>query len=349
VAEKLRRRLRARALAGIAGAAGRLPHAAVESALAALAPLARFSSFETMTQKNLELALGAEVPLAGRQRIAREVRQHTARLVADWVRLARSSPPSDDSAAHVPHGADRGAWIEARVELDASVAHLEAELAKGRGALVVTAHLGNWELLAARVRRAGYRGVVVGYRRPNDSSAAWLASMRRAYGVETLAQQENPREILRALDRGLVVGLLADLEVRRLDGEFLPFFGVPALTMTAPAAIARARGSPLLPARCVFDAPSNRYRLAFDAPLELDRSLERRAATLDLTERLNRTFEAWIRAAPGQWAWHQPRWRTRPGDHAPIPFHGRREQARRERESPPTLRDPARSSIFTKR
>lgn len=347
MAEKLRRRVRAKLFASIADMAGRMPPRLVESALATLAPLARYSSFERTTHENLELALGASTTRDQRDEIAREVRRHTARLVTDWFRLARSSPPRDGHDSSHETRTDRGAWIEQRVELDASVARLDAELAKGRGALVVTAHLGNWELLAARLRRAGHRGVVVGYRRPNDPSAAWLASMRRAYGVETLAQQDHPRELLRALDRGLVVGLLADLEVRRIDGEFLPFFGVPALTMTAPAAIARARRSPLLPARCVFDAQSRRYRLTFDAPLELDRTLERHAATLDLTARLNRAFEAWIRAAPGQWAWHQPRWRTRPGDHEPIPFHARREQARRARES--SSHDPAGSTIFTKR
>jgi KDO2-lipid IV(A) lauroyltransferase len=306
--EKLRRRIRARALGGLTHAAGVVPQPLFHGALAALAPLAGFTRFEALTRANLELALGDTTSPADRARIARGVRRHCARQFAEWVHLARGAPPDSE----------RGRWIEDLVELDATVAVLDEELRRGRGALVVTAHLGNWELLAARLRRAGHPGAVVGYARPNDSTSRWFEGLRRGYGVETIAQSQNPRAILRALDAGLVVGLLADLEVRRLDGEFLPFFGRPALTMTAPAALARAAGTRLLPARCVFERASGRYRLAFDAPLAPDLSLDRRARTSDLSGRLNRVFESWIRAAPEQWSWHQPRWRTQPGT-PPVP------------------------------
>jgi KDO2-lipid IV(A) lauroyltransferase len=108
------------------------------------------------------------------------------------------------------------------------------------------------------------------------------------------------------------LGLVTDLEVRRLHGEFVPFLGLPALTLSAPAALARAAGVPLLPAVCVFDARAGRWRLSFEAPLELDRELERGAARTELLARQNAVFGGWIRAHPEQWAWHQPRWRTRP-------------------------------------
>jgi KDO2-lipid IV(A) lauroyltransferase len=300
--------VRARALDLITHAAGFVPHAAFHGALSAVSPLAAWTRFERTTRSNLELALSGTTSEAERARIARGVRLHSARLFAEWVRLARGAPP--DSL--------RGRWIEDQVEVDPSVAILDQELARGRGALVVTAHIGNWELLAARLRRAGHRGGVVGFTRPNDSSARWLVEMRRAYGVETIAQDENPRAILRTLHAGGVVGLLCDLEVRRLDGEFVPFFGRPALTMTAPAALARAARIPLVPARCVLDARTGRYRLAFDPPLALEERLDRRERITALLSRLNGTFERWIRADPAQWAWHQPRWRTQPA-HSPLP------------------------------
>ncbi len=302
--EKLRRRVRARALDAITHAAGFVPHTAFRGALAAVSPLAAWTRFERTTRANLDRALSDTTSARERARIARDVRLHSARIFSEWVRLARGAPP----------GSPRGRWIEDQVEVDPSVAILQRELARGRGALVVTAHIGNWELLAARLRRAGHQGAVVGFRRPNDSSARWLVDMRRAYGVETIAQDESPRAILRTLSAGGVVGLLCDLEVRRLDGEFVPFFGRPALTMTAPAALARAARIPLVPARCVLDARTGRYRLVFDAPLALDEELDRRGRITDLLSRLNRGFERWIRADPAQWAWHQPRWRTQPGD-----------------------------------
>ena len=292
----LRRELRARALRTLVRAGVLVPTPIVRGVLSAASPLAGFSRYERRTLANLELALGTETDEPRRRRIARGVRLHAARIFPEWLRLARGGS---------------GDWIDRAVELDPSIEILRSEVARGRGVLVVTAHLGNWELLCARLRRLGLDGAVVGYERAGDPSSAWLAEVRRAYGVATLPQRTSAREVLRVLQRGLVVGLLADLEARAIDGEFLPFFGVPALTMTAPAALARAAGLPLLPARCVV-GPDGRYRLSVEPPLGLDPALGRREATIDLAERLNGVFERWIRENPEQWAWHQPRWRTRP-------------------------------------
>ncbi|MFN0009203.1 MAG: lysophospholipid acyltransferase family protein [Planctomycetota bacterium] len=291
-----RRELRARLLRALVRAGTLVPAPAVRGVLSAASPLARFTRYERLTAGNLELALGGETTPEQRRRIARGVRHHSARIFSEWLKLAR--------------GGD-GAWIDRAVELDPSVAVLRRELDCGRGALVVTAHLGNWELLCARLRRLGLEGAVIGYERAGDPSSAWLAQMRRAYGVETLPQATSAREVLRVLQGGRVVGLLADLEDRRIDGEFLPFFGVPALTMTAPAALARSARIPLLPLRCVV-VPGGRYRISAEEPLFLAPSLPRREATAELAGRLNRVFERWIREAPEQWAWHQARWRTRP-------------------------------------
>jgi len=302
-----RRELRARALRALVRAGVLVPAPLVRGLLTAASPLAGFTRYERRTAANLELALGAETSASQRRRIARGVRLHAARIFPEWLKLAR--------------GGD-GAWIDRVVALDPSIATLRRELDRGRGVIVVTAHLGNWELLCARLRRLGLEGAVVGYERPGDPSSAWLAGMRRAYGVETLPQNTSARGILRVLQRGGVVGLLADLEARTIDGEFLPFFGVPALTMTAPAALARAAGIPLVPARCIV-VPGGGYRLSVEEPLALDSALPRREATTDLAGRLNIVFERWIRESPEQWSWHQSRWRTRPdGDRRGFPKDG---------------------------
>jgi KDO2-lipid IV(A) lauroyltransferase len=296
VAEKLRRRVRARFFAALSATAGRLPPDWLYLPLVALSPLARFTRYERMTHANLDQALGADTTPLERRRIARGVRRHAARLCAEWIALSGSG--------------GRGEWIDRAVELDPSYAILERELARGRGALIVTAHIGNWELLCTRLARLGLKGAVVGFERTADPSGRWLSDARGAHGVVTLSQNAPARAVLRVLARGEVVGLLADLEARRISGEFLPFMGRSALTMTAPASLARAAGVPLIPVACVREG--GRYRLKVDDPLHLDPTLARREATLDLSARLNRVFERWIRTWPDQWAWHQPRWRTQP-------------------------------------
>lgn len=312
--DPLRRRVRAKFLRALASTADKLPTSVVRAGLWPLACAARFSKFETLALDNLRIAYGDELTLAQRRTIAAGTRHHTRELIAHWLKLARSQAPEVGAG---------GAWIDDLVELDPSVERIDAELAKGRGCIIVTAHLGDWELLCARLRRRGYPGAVIGLKKRRDPASDWLIDMRRAYGVTTLPQDTSPRELLRVLQSGGTLGLLSDLEVRRLDGEFIPFFGRAALTMTAPAALARAHRVPLIPVRCIKPPGSTRYRLTVDEPLELDRELDRKAATIELMARVNRRFEAWIRETPEQWAWHQARWRSLPGDLESKPLRAR--------------------------
>lgn len=324
MAEPLRRRVRARVLRALTGAAGFLPEGILGVGLDTVARLASRSSFQRTILANLERALGSETDASERERIAQGVRLHSARLFREWIALARSAPPAGtDPKAIGPHTR----WIDERVTLDDSYEIMQREHARGRGVLVLTAHIGNWELLAARLHREGYPGVVIGKHRARDSSSDWLIDMRRAYGVTTMPQDAPARDLLRVLQRGEVIGMLADLEARRLAGDFLPFFGTPALCMTAPAALARTRRIPLVPARCIAVGPRE-YRLSFEEPLRLNEELERGDATLELTRRLFAIYERWIRETAEQWAWHQPRWRTQPGSFTPIPVAERNRRAR---------------------
>jgi len=298
--EPLRRRLRARLIRGLTAASRVVPEPLLGGALSCASGLMGFSRYERLVLDNLELALGDDTTPDERRRIAAGVRRHCARLLAEWIQLSKGDV------------GDARAWLERRVRFDPSVAILDRLAAEGRGLLIASAHIGNWEVLAAALRVRGLGGYVVGLQRRRDSSSQWLVDMRRAYGVESLPQDVSPRVLLETLRAGRTIGLVCDLEVRRLAGEFVPFFGRPALTMTAPAALARAARLPVVPVRCI--ARGAGYELGVGEPLHLDPALDRRAAATELLTRLNGVFEGWIRETPEQWAWHQPRWRTRPGE-----------------------------------
>ncbi len=269
--------------------------------LLALTRLAANGKLAARARANLAIAFGGELDTAQREAILRANLRHSARIIQECLRLARGAPPE---GVH----SHRGQWIEGAVSVDPSIEHLKSVLAQGRGAIIVTAHLGNWELGCARVRRLGVRGQVVGLERRRDSSTQLMSAMRAGFGVPTLAQDSSPRAVLEVLRQGQVLGLVCDLEVRRLAGEPIPFFGQPAFTMRAPASLARAHRTPLVPMRCV--ARGKAYLLSFEAPLAIDPSLGPTQARQDLLLRLNRTFERWIREDPDQWAWTQRRWRT---------------------------------------
>jgi len=305
MAEPLRRRARASLLRVLSSASSGPARSLVRVSLSGAAALARFSRVEDVSLDNLRVAFGDELSPRELRAIASGMRRHTARIAGEWLELASASR-SPAAKARVL------AWLERTVEYDASIARIDQLAAQQRGLLIVTGHLGNWELLAAALRQRGLDGAVIGRHRRNDSSSNWLVSMRAAIGVTTLPQDASPREALSILRRGATLGILCDLEVPRLAGEFVPFFGRPALTMSAPAALARAAQLPLVPVRCVLRG--KRYVMSVETPLELDASLERQAAQLDLLTRMNAVFERWIREDPIQWAWHQPRWRTAPPD-----------------------------------
>lgn len=295
MAERFVRRARARGLELVASASEFAPDFLLAGALRGASELSRFSRFEARTRANLELALGP----GDHRALARGVRGHTARIVREWLKLSRAtaSPKKRDELA---------TWVRESVEFDDTFAEFERVARAGRGVLIATAHLGNWELLAAAIRLAGFPGAVIARRKPNDPIAAWFEALRAAFGVATIDQAAPPRRALRVLREGAVLGVLADLAPRRIAAETLEFFGRPALCMTAPAALARAAKTPILPARCV--ARGKRYRLSFEPPLELDPTLGHAAARTELTQRLHHVFERWIRESPEQWAWHQPRW-----------------------------------------
>lgn len=297
-----RRAWRAQLLRGLEWLAVQTPAPLLAASLRGIAPLARFTRYERTTLENLERVFGSQLDERARRELAARVRQHVARQVWAWLQLSKLDPADPK----------RGAWLEREVEWDASIERLWRERRQGRGLLIVTAHLGDWELLCARLARAGLEGAVVGYQRRNDPASAFLPRMRRAYGVQTLDQSTHPRRLLEVLQRGQVLGLVSDLAVQRLRGERLDFLGLPAHTISAPAALARASGLPLIPVRCVYRPALGRYRLMVEEPLEWEREGERRAAARQLLQRQNDVFGRWIREDPEQWAWHQPRWRAGP-------------------------------------
>lgn len=300
-AKRARRRKRRKRLARAWPIITRPPLLPISRASLSLAArLARFTSIESRLRRHLATGLPGVDP----GRLTPHIRRHMARLALEWGRLATDP-----------------AWRMRRVTFDPSVKRFDEALAAGQGVIVITPHLGNWELLAAALVARGARGAVVGRRRLRDPSGTVLEDLRRHAGVETLPQDTHPRKLLRRLGRGEVIGLLPDLEVQRLAGVRLPFLGQEALVMTAPAALARAARLPLLPARCVMDessgAPSGPYQISFGEPIHPPKS---RSETAQVTARWVAIFEDWIRAAPSQWLWVHDRWRTPPSAADKVPL-----------------------------
>lgn len=201
----------------------------------------------------------------------------------------------------------------ARIRLEGAEHLRDAMAAHGR-ALVLTAHLGNWELLSVAHRLVGYPLAVVV--RPLDSP--WLDALadrlRRKSGVELIDKRGALRPVLRALLGGRLVGILLDQNAARHEAVFVPFFGRPAATSKSLALLALRTGAPVVPIFIRREAVGG-HRVTILPPLPVP-ARAGADALVELTRRCTETIQAVVRETPEQWLWIHNRWRTRPAEGA---------------------------------
>ncbi len=201
------------------------------------------------------------------------------------------------------------AWVEWPPQ---SRAVLDAALARRRGVVFVSGHVGNWELLARRVALAGYPCQTIAKETSDPRTTALVERFRASGHLKSIwrGRPNAVKEMLRALKRGEILGLLIDQDTD-VQSVFVPFFGRPAKTPRAAADLALRTGAAVVAGFCRRVAPG-RYTLSFEeVPLPPG---DREAAALALTATLTRRIEDAVRAAPEQWVWLHQRWRSRPGD-----------------------------------
>ena len=188
--------------------------------------------------------------------------------------------------------------------------HLAAAVSAHGRALVLTAHLGNWELLTVASRLTGLRLATVV--RPLDAPLldALAQRLRERSGVELIPKRRAIRPVLAALARGDLVAILLDQNATRAEAVFVPFFGMAASTSRSIAVLALRTGAPILP---VFIRRERwgRHRVTIGAPLPAPVKTGP-DAVVELTAQCTLAIEGAIREAPEQWLWVHDRWRTRP-------------------------------------
>jgi KDO2-lipid IV(A) lauroyltransferase len=206
----------------------------------------------------------------------------------------------------------RGGWSADRVVERTTTVGFEAfrEAASAEtGLVLLTAHLGNWEIGGASIVARGVPLDVIAKGMSNRGFQAELFAARERMGLRVIEMGDAPRESLRSLGRGQVVALLADQSAHR-GGVAVPFFGRPASTARGPALFAARSGAPVWLAFAVRDdGPRQRYTVTFErlsfAPTGRP---DDDAATL--MGAYARRLEDAVRAAPEQYFWHHRRWKA---------------------------------------
>jgi len=185
------------------------------------------------------------------------------------------------------------------------------EASDAGGVIVVTAHFGNWEVLAASIARLGYDLSVIA-RDANDTDTANIINRSRERAGEEVLPRESVRRMLRVLRDGDVLGILPDQHANR-GGIWVPFMGHPACTATGPATLAQRTGAKIVPgfARRTAD---NRLDVYFLPPIDIPDTDDREADIRRGTEMVNEVLGEQIRRYPEQWVWMHRRWREPPAE-----------------------------------
>ena len=197
------------------------------------------------------------------------------------------------------------------IEYDGLDRYLAAK-ARGRGVLVVTGHLGAWELSSFYHSLCGHPMGMVIRRLDNPLVDRMVNRIRCLHGNRVLHKDDFARGLLGAMRAGETVGILMDTNMTPPQGVFVEFFGRPACTASGLARVALKTGAAVLPGFMLWEPIERRYVLHFGPELVLARSGDAEADAQAATQMCASATEEWIRRYPDQWLWIHRRWKTRP-------------------------------------
>jgi KDO2-lipid IV(A) lauroyltransferase len=183
--------------------------------------------------------------------------------------------------------------------------HMDRAVAAGRRMIIFSGHIANWEIGMLAAVQYGAEVAQI-YRAANNPLIDRMITRFRGTGGELIPKGSvGARRAIAVLRRGAHVTMLADQKMN--DGIPVPFFGRPAMTASALAALALRFDCDVLPAR-VERLGGARFRLTVFPPLPLPRSGDHHADVATLMTRVNQTLEGWIRDRPQEWFWVHRRW-----------------------------------------
>lgn len=182
--------------------------------------------------------------------------------------------------------------------------NIQEALSHGKGVIAVTAHFSAWELIPRVIKLLGHKVGVVGRSLSLKGASKVLDELRQKPGIRTVDRDAGASPLLRLLRGNHAVGILIDQNTRGVQSELIDFLGHPAPTPTAPAALAKRLGTPIVTLHIVRKKDST-YLVEIDKPLYFTEE----DSTSKILELLNERISRWIMKNPEQWVWFHKRWR----------------------------------------
>lgn len=251
-----------------------------------------FRGFRTRSVSNLRLALGEQLDAAAIDNTARRSLRNFFRACIEIVIALKTSDEE----------------FRERIPLSGRE-HLDAALAKGKGVLVLSAHLGNFFLVGSRLAVDGYPASVL-INQPRDGQFAELMDRYRLQARQRTIHARPRRQALRELGEVLQLNQIAVViadEYRKTDGIPVTLFGRTVFARRGPVTMALRSGAAVVPA-CLIRRPDDSLQLVIEPELPLARERKSKEDIRDNTIILTQWLERTVRKYPDQWNWMNIRW-----------------------------------------
>jgi KDO2-lipid IV(A) lauroyltransferase len=206
--------------------------------------------------------------------------------------------------------------ILARMERVEGWEHVDTAFAGGKGIILVSGHLGNWEFIGAYIAARGVHVEGVARGMANPVFEAYVTRTRESLGMTVIRDRDAVRRAPRALRENRMVGFVSDHDALGLASTFVPFFGRPAKTPRGPAVFALRYGTPML-FLAMTRQPSGRYLLQIE-PVVVEPTGDKEQDVDAIVLRFTQMLEVKVRQYPDQYFWQHRRWRRQPPD---TPLH----------------------------
>jgi len=264
-----------------------------------LGRLAYFIDFEHrhVAIKNLERAFGGEKSGSEIRGIALRNFENLGMNLLEFLRFPRLNNEK----------------LMEKVEIEGR-SHVEAALKRGKGIIFLLGHIGNWELLGCMSRLLGNN--VMALARPlkkNQRLDRFIEQVRSSSGLQVLSSKRVAHQVVSALRRNKMVGILIDQREKRGEGIGVEFFGENASTTPASAFFALKTGAAVIPVYAIR-LEGGRHRIVAEPPVELIKTGDKAEDIRMNTQRHTEVLESIIRRFPDQWFWIHRRWKRKEKD-----------------------------------
>ena len=177
-----------------------------------------------------------------------------------------------------------------------------------RGAVIMTCHSDNWELMGGACAQNGIPLVGVAKKQKSEGADKFINEYRTLIGMH-ITYRSGVREMYKMLDEGHFIGLISDQDVGRDDGVVVKFFNQATNFVTGAASMSRFRKVPIFPA-FMHKNSDGTHTLVIFPPLMVERTSDKHADIFKMTQRLASLIEEHVKKYPAEWFWLHDRWKS---------------------------------------